>query len=356
MAVSGPLDAPSPAPYPVASSEPLVSVVTPFYNTAAYLAECIESVLAQRYRNFEYLLVNNRSTDGSREIAARYAARDARLRVIDNATFVGQVENYNGALKHISPASQYVKMVQADDALFPTCISRLVDLAEREPQVGMVSSYRLIGNQRAGDGLPSGVTRIPGREACRKMLLDGCYLAGSPTTLLYRAGIVRARVPFFALGRYHEDTETAYEILLEWDLGFVHETLSFTRADNVSIMSSAQAFNASDLGYLILLERYGPQVLTDDELARQRAYSHAGYYRFLGRGLLRFQSRAFWDYHRAGLATIGWRLRWRDVAGEAAMELLRLAAHPRRTIRLAAADVRRRAWRGASPPATHGRR
>ena len=62
----------------------LVSVVTPFYNTAAYLEECIESVLAQTYRDFEYLLVNNKSTDGSREIAARYAAKDPRLRLLDN--------------------------------------------------------------------------------------------------------------------------------------------------------------------------------------------------------------------------------------------------------------------------------
>ena len=52
--------------------EPRVSVVTPFYNTAEYLAECIESVLAQTYTNFEYILVNNKSTDGSREIAERY--------------------------------------------------------------------------------------------------------------------------------------------------------------------------------------------------------------------------------------------------------------------------------------------
>src|SRR6185503_16132381 len=95
---------------------PLVSVVTPFYNTAPYLAGCIESVLAQTHRDFEYLLVNNKSTDGSREIAARYSAQDSRLRVIDNPAFVGQVENYNGALAHISPASRYVKIVQADDA------------------------------------------------------------------------------------------------------------------------------------------------------------------------------------------------------------------------------------------------
>ncbi len=54
-------------------SGPFVSVVTPFYNTAAYLDECIRSVLAQTHENFEYLLVDNCSADGSRDIAAAHA-------------------------------------------------------------------------------------------------------------------------------------------------------------------------------------------------------------------------------------------------------------------------------------------
>ena len=55
------------------ASRPLVSVVTPFYNTAPYLAQCIESVLAQTYPHFEYILMDNCSTDGSAEIAETYA-------------------------------------------------------------------------------------------------------------------------------------------------------------------------------------------------------------------------------------------------------------------------------------------
>src|SRR5262245_49195446 len=99
-----------------------VSVVTPFYNTADYIAECIESVLGQTHRRFEYLLVDNHSTDGSADIARRYAARDERIRVIRNTEFLAQVPNYNNALLHISADSRYCKVVQADDALFPRCL------------------------------------------------------------------------------------------------------------------------------------------------------------------------------------------------------------------------------------------
>ena len=72
---------------------PLVSVITPFYNTARYLAECIESVLDQTFRDFEYLLVDNASTDGSLEIAQEYANRDSRIRVVHFDELVPQIPN-----------------------------------------------------------------------------------------------------------------------------------------------------------------------------------------------------------------------------------------------------------------------
>ena len=58
------------------ASRPLVSVVTPFYNTAPYLAQCIESVLTQTYPHFEYILMDNCGTDGSGEIAESYPRRE----------------------------------------------------------------------------------------------------------------------------------------------------------------------------------------------------------------------------------------------------------------------------------------
>ena len=64
------------------ASQPLVSIVTPVYNEAEYLAECIESVLAQSYQNWEYTIVDNCSKDGSAEIARHYAGKDRRIRLV----------------------------------------------------------------------------------------------------------------------------------------------------------------------------------------------------------------------------------------------------------------------------------
>jgi glycosyltransferase involved in cell wall biosynthesis len=322
--------------------EPLVSVVTPVYNTAAYLAGCIESVLAQSYRNFEYLIVNNKSTDGSRAIAERYAAQDPRIRLVDTDTLLSQIDNYNGALARVSGSAKYVKIVQADDSIFPECLARMVDLAEREPTVGIVSSYYLNGGKLSGAGVPLGTSRLSGRDACRLMLLGGYFLLGSMTCVLYRADLVRARQPFYPAGRYHPDTDAGYEILLDHDLGFVHQVLSFMRADNYGVTNSTLPFNPDFLDFYMVIERFGARVLSRDELERLRAHGRKVYFGFLGRALLRMQGRRFWDYHRTGLAGLGQDLPWLDIARHGVTELGRLVLNPESTLRAAAADIRRR--------------
>ena len=73
---------------------PLVSFVTPFFNTREYLAECIESVLRQTYQDWEYILVDNQSKDGSNEIAKSYASRfPEKIRLIRTEKFLTQVQN-----------------------------------------------------------------------------------------------------------------------------------------------------------------------------------------------------------------------------------------------------------------------
>jgi glycosyltransferase involved in cell wall biosynthesis len=337
--------------------EPRVSVVTPFYNTAEYLGECIESVLRQSYRNFEYLLVDNKSTDGSRRVAESHAARDSRIRLVENDEFVDMLSNYNGALERIDPGSRYVKIAQADDVLFPECLSRMVELAEAAPGVGIVSSYYLMGESLCGEGIPRGVSVIRGRDACRRILLDRLYVTGSQTTVLYRADLVRSRRPFFARGHDNADTEIAMDILLEHDLGFVHQVLSFSRVHADSASGALRdRYKWMKPYFLVLLERYGRAVLTDEEWADLNGRLSREYFRFLGAEALRFPGRSFWEYQRHRLAQVGRPLSWIDVGPWALVELLRSVLSPGRVVERLAKGIlaRRRRTRSESPPWTEG--
>src|SRR4029077_20950956 len=151
-----------------ASQRPLVSVVTPVYNGAKYLRECIESALAQSYQNFEYIIVDNVSKDDTRKISEEYALKDKRIRVHSNSNFLPIIANHNRAFKLISADSKLCKVVSADDALFPECLSRIVDLTESAPSVGIVGSYQLSGGEGEwrlrNHGMPYFRSVITGRE------------------------------------------------------------------------------------------------------------------------------------------------------------------------------------------------
>src|SRR5712692_3563114 len=201
-----------------ADSQPLVGVVTPVYNGDKYLAECIESVLAQTYQNWEYIIINNCSTDRSLEIAQSYAGEDARIRIRNNQEFVGREANENIAFRQISPESKYCKMVHADDWLFPECIAQMVAVAESNPTVGIVGAYGLNDTWVSWDGLPYPSTVVSGREICRRTLLGGFYVFGTPTSLLIRSDLIRSREALYNESNIHADKEACFDLLQNVDL------------------------------------------------------------------------------------------------------------------------------------------
>jgi hypothetical protein len=151
---------------------------------------------------------------------------------------------------------------------------------------------------------------------------------GSPTTLLYRASVVRSRRPFYALHRFHEDTDAAYEILEHRRLGFVHEILSVLRVDNPSITDSLATFNQGILNTLVVIERYGDRFLSPDESRFRKRLARSRYFLFLGKSALQMRQKAFWNYHKSELESIGWSWSWTRVFAWSVVALLTLALNP----------------------------
>ena len=287
------------------AGQPFISIVTPVYNEEKHLAECIDSVVAQSYQNWELVIVDNCSSDSSVEIASRYAAGDKRIRVEQNREFLPAIANHNRALRHVSSDSKYCKVVLGDDWVFPECLSTMVSLAEQYPSAGIVSAYALEGKQVRWVGLPHTTPVIAGREICRKHLLEGVYVFGTPTTVLYRSDLVRSHDPFFNEANIHADTEVCFALLKECDFGFVHQVLSYTREREGSLSNRAGEMHAYFGSMLHILTTYGLDYLTSDELDL-RLNSHLNeYYKFLGKSVLLRRDKQFWNYHKGQLIDAG---------------------------------------------------
>lgn len=307
---------------------PLVSVVTPVHNGESYLAECLDSVLAQSYSHWEHVVVENRSTDRSLEIAQAYARRDPRVRVVTTDRLLTSLENQNHALRQISPEATYCKVVHADDWLFPDCLLQMVALAEAHPTVGIVSSYRLDDRWVDLDGLPYPSTVVPGRQIARQTLLGGPDVFGSPTSLLLRAEVVRAHDPFYDETHPWADTAACYRVLQDWDFGFVHQVLTYTRRHEASYSATVRTQDTKMLAHLSLLTRFGPVFLTPEEYGARLSRTMDAYYEFLGKGVFQGRGAAFWDYHRRGLEALGYRLGRADLVFCALRAATRVVLRP----------------------------
>jgi glycosyltransferase involved in cell wall biosynthesis len=300
-------------------SAPLVSIVTPFYNTRDFLPECIESVLRQTYENWEYVLVDNCSTDGSSEIAAKYASRfPDKIRLIHTESFLSQVQNYNFALTCISPDSKYCKMVQADDWLFPECIKSMVELSETHPSVGIVAAYQLEGDEVRLNGLPYPSPEVSGRDACRLFLLKGRYLFGSPTSSLIRSEVIRSQHPFYEERHApFEDAHVCFEVLRTWNFGFIHQVLTYSRRDNDSILSRLRSFGFLLFSRFSIVVEHGKDYLSAGEYKCNLKHAEREYFVYLTKSacaLRHRETREFWDFHRNGLASIDYSFDWKRLA------------------------------------------
>jgi glycosyltransferase involved in cell wall biosynthesis len=299
-------------------SAPLVSVVTPFYNTRDFLAECIESILRQTYQNWEYVLVDNCSTDGSSEIAEEHAGRyQDRIRLVRTKSLLSQVQNYNFALSCISPSSKYCKMVQADDWLFPECIRSMVELAEAHPFVGIVAAYQFEGDEVLLNGLPYPSPEVSGRDACRLYFLKDKYLFGSPTSSLIRSEVIRSHHPFYEERHApFEDAHVCFDLLRTWNFGFVHQVLTYSRRNNDSMLSRMQSFGFWLFSRFSFVVEHGRDYLSAEEYDRCFKQAEREYFLHLTKSAcaLHPQTPEFWEFHRRALMSIDYALNWKSLA------------------------------------------
>ncbi len=112
-------------------TRPRVSIGVPVYNGERYIAETIDSILAQTFRDFELIISDNASTDGTSTICRRYAAADGRIRYFRNERNLGAAKNFNFLFTHAG--GEYFKWASADNLIEPTFIERCVEVLDARP-------------------------------------------------------------------------------------------------------------------------------------------------------------------------------------------------------------------------------
>jgi glycosyltransferase involved in cell wall biosynthesis len=310
---------------------PLVSIITAVYNGENYLAQCIESILAQTYDNWEYIIFNNRSTDATLQIAQKYAKEDPRVQVHTSDNFVGLIENHNKAFRRISPVSKYCKVVCADDWIYSQCVEELVAIAEKYPNVGIVGSYAIRDDYVRGIGLPLERNMFTGPEVCRLRLL-GKDVIGSPSSLLYRAALIRGEKPFFTGSAPSADIDACFRVLQHSDYGFVHQVLSFERIHKERVSWKLIRYNSFLVDHIQFIMTYGRIYMNADELEKRLKSLLDEYYDYLAACMMNFRWTEYWYYHKTRMKEINIDLDYTSLARAIIVKLVELMLNPKQTV------------------------
>jgi len=210
---------------------PKVSVVVPAYNNADYIGETIESILAQTFTDFELIIADHSSTDGTMAVIEKYTD-DPRLTVLTTPAGGGAPRNWNRVTE--AATGEYIKLVCGDDILYPEILQLQLDAIEADESVTLVASPRNIVDansvpvikDRGLDGLKG---TVPGSEAVRRTVRSGTNIFGEPGCVLMRRSTLESVGLWDPRYPYLIDEATYARVLLEGRFAAVDTTLAAFR-------------------------------------------------------------------------------------------------------------------------------
>lgn len=224
---------------------PLVTFVVPCYNLGHLLPDCLNSILAQTYPDFEVLVMDNCSPDNTPDVVQSF--HDPRLRHVRNDTNIGHVRNFN---KGIAMArGKYVWLVSADDFLInPHALSRYLEVMEQNPQVGYIFSCATTASSASHTPEPPSWAAYTGktdriwkrRKFLKRLIRNNCVVMSSVMArkeCYEKVGMFSLEMP------YANDWYLWASLALRYDVAYLSEPMACCRVHGESL---TEGFNRGD--------------------------------------------------------------------------------------------------------------
>jgi len=187
--------------------QPIVSVIMPVYNSEKYLGAAIESVLRQTFKEFEFIIVDDCSSDGSLEIIKKYSKKDRRIDIVENSCNLGISESRNAGLA--AAKGKLIMNMDHDDICHPDRIRLQVQYLKQHPDVGIVGSDIDVIND---GGKSIGERHFPKDDASIRKALIQYSPFTHPSTMVRSSAYARA-------GKYDKNFEPADDYELYFRIG-----------------------------------------------------------------------------------------------------------------------------------------
>jgi glycosyltransferase involved in cell wall biosynthesis len=231
------------------SAAPRISIVTPCYNCARFLAKTIESILGQELNEWELILVDDGSTDETPEIIRFYCSSDCRIKGVwrDNG---GRAKACNLGAAHLSPQSKYIFFLDSDDLLVPTALQVMSGYLDAYPSVGLLTCQMQEIDEQGAPGSCARRSRwVPGRFFPRQLGEDEletpfitffCETGQGPFALFRKSVFQRTTGFEEALSCFsaHEDADIFCQMALAAKVNHLPERLYLKRKHEAQITAN----------------------------------------------------------------------------------------------------------------------
>jgi glycosyltransferase involved in cell wall biosynthesis len=243
-------------------SSPVVSVLMTAYNREKYIGDAINSVLASTFTDFELIIVDDNSTDGTVEIARRYELADPRVKLYVNEKNLGDYPNRNVAAGYAK--GRYIKYLDSDDLIYPHGLAVFVSSIDQFPDSGLCVSHN---SGQMEDPFPVFVDR---KDVLRHHFFTSGILNIGPSGTIIRKEAFD-RVGGFSGKRMVGDTELWYALSCRYDVVVSPPSLIFWRRhDGQEFFDGLNSGLYDELTLGVIRELFGSQHCTLSSEERTR--------------------------------------------------------------------------------------
>lgn len=230
-----------------------ISIIIPVYNVEKYIGDCVDSVLKQKFTDFECLIIDDGSTDSSMRIAEWYAQKDRRIKLIKQCTNKGVSATRNLGVNEAH--GKYICFIDADDRIEPDFLKKMYECAEEKKLDLVISGYVYENKGKIFSGLIKSKERVMDpKETIKEMLLKSRFDWSPCDKLFLREKLVAWNIFFNVKHKMGEDLEFIWNYIKHIKrVGFIplysyhyivnmnsatHRRRTDLRLDSVSIMKS----------------------------------------------------------------------------------------------------------------------
>jgi glycosyltransferase involved in cell wall biosynthesis len=168
------------------TKQPQISVLMSVYNGLPYLNEAVDSILSQTFTDFEFIIIDDCSSDGSREILEKYAENDQRIKLIKNENRLGLGANLKNGVQLAQ--GKWIARMDADDISIPIRLSKQIEYVTNHPEIDILGSYAM---DIDASGKELGLRRCPQNHAEIIKYIWTCPII-HPTAFIKKESLLRA--------------------------------------------------------------------------------------------------------------------------------------------------------------------